>query len=357
MKTHYGSRILIARRTVMFDAELAKRVGLIEAAILQQIHYWCDCPKSGVMHEGRKWIYNTQREWENHIGVRGISTIKTAIKNLKKRNLVFAKKLSPEKTDHTMYYCVNYDEVEKIEQEVDSMISDQSESDRSEIDQSDRPKIDQSTRAGDYRKTDSHTDSHTLYNLPNEKVQPEESFEENPFEENHNEKRKPQPAPKPTPTPRATTPRKDNPLTEEEKNELEQTMTLWKKVYELTDETRKPWDTSKDKRCKEELLSLVRKKKAEWWELRMVIYWARNDDFWRQNFRSPMKLSRPNKEGESYFEVFLAKVDYRTRSRFDPELAPKEVDGVPMIFPEPPDLDEEPPFSIAQEARIVPERP
>ena len=36
-------------------------------------------------------------------------------------------------------------------------------------------------------------------------------------------------------------------------------------------------------------------------------FWARNDEFWKTNFCSPLKLEKKNKEGVTYIDVFLAK--------------------------------------------------
>ena len=42
-------------------------------------------------------------------------------------------------------------------------------------------------------------------------------------------------------------------------------------------------------------------------EILKATFWARNDDFWKTNFFSPMKLEKKNKEGVTYIDVFLAK--------------------------------------------------
>ena len=42
-------------------------------------------------------------------------------------------------------------------------------------------------------------------------------------------------------------------------------------------------------------------------EILKATFWARNDDFWKTNFCSPLKLEKKNKEGVIYIDVFLAK--------------------------------------------------
>jgi len=48
-------------------------------------------------------------------------------------------------------------------------------------------------------------------------------------------------------------------------------------------------------------------------EILKATFWARNDDFWKPNFCSPLKLEKKNKEGVTYIDVFLAKAgNYKT---------------------------------------------
>ena len=42
-------------------------------------------------------------------------------------------------------------------------------------------------------------------------------------------------------------------------------------------------------------------------EILKATFWARNDEFWKPNFCSPLKLEKKNKEGVTYIDVFLAK--------------------------------------------------
>ena len=43
-------------------------------------------------------------------------------------------------------------------------------------------------------------------------------------------------------------------------------------------------------------------------EILKATFWARNDDFWKPNFCSPLKLEKKNKECVTYIDVFLATV-------------------------------------------------
>ncbi|MDR7079859.1 hypothetical protein J2Y03_004917 [Neobacillus niacini] len=41
------------------------RVGLNEALVLQQIHYWLGINKHEI--EGRKWVYNSYPDWQRQL--------------------------------------------------------------------------------------------------------------------------------------------------------------------------------------------------------------------------------------------------------------------------------------------------
>ena len=52
---------------------------------------------------------------------------------------------------------------------------------------------------------------------------------------------------------------------------------------------------------------LLKTKKYSKDEILKATFWARNDDFWKPNFCSPLKLEKKNKEDVTYIDVFLAK--------------------------------------------------
>lgn len=56
------SKLLINEHPVMIIPSLALKLGLNEAVILQQIHYWLILSRH--MMDGRKWVYNTYKEWQ-----------------------------------------------------------------------------------------------------------------------------------------------------------------------------------------------------------------------------------------------------------------------------------------------------
>ena len=68
---------------------------------------------------------------------------------------------------------------------------------------------------------------------------------------------------------------------------------LFDENYLTSDKTKVMFDKLLKKYSKDEILKAT--------------FWARNDDFWKTNFCSPVKLEKKNKEDVTYIDVFLAK--------------------------------------------------
>ena len=68
---------------------------------------------------------------------------------------------------------------------------------------------------------------------------------------------------------------------------------LFDENYLTSDKTKVMFDKLLKKYSKDEILKAT--------------FWARNDDFWKTNFCSPLKLEKKNKEDVTYIDVFLAK--------------------------------------------------
>ena len=68
---------------------------------------------------------------------------------------------------------------------------------------------------------------------------------------------------------------------------------LFNEDYLVNDKTKVMFDKLLKKYSKDEILKAT--------------FWARNDNFWKTNFCSPMKLEKKNKEDVLYIDVFLEK--------------------------------------------------
>jgi uncharacterized phage protein (TIGR02220 family) len=108
------SKLVINEGPVMILPSLAVKIGLNEAVVLQQIHYWL--VSSSRIKEGRKWIYNTYREWKRQLPFWSESTIKRTIKSLENQGYVMSANFNRSKMDHTKWYSIDYEKLAELEE-------------------------------------------------------------------------------------------------------------------------------------------------------------------------------------------------------------------------------------------------
>ena len=101
--------LLLPSRPLIVLSDLAERIGLNEAIVLQQIQYWLTETNSGIEHEGRRWVYNSIREWHKQFKFWNEKTVSRTFTSLEKQGLITGEKLSKDKRDQTKYYAINYD--------------------------------------------------------------------------------------------------------------------------------------------------------------------------------------------------------------------------------------------------------
>lgn len=102
--------LLFTRKPIVVNADLADRIGLNEAIVLQQVNYWITGSTAGEEHEGRKWVYNTFEKWqEENFPFWSVDTVKRTFTRLKKMGLVDVKQLRKSQHDHTNFYTINYE--------------------------------------------------------------------------------------------------------------------------------------------------------------------------------------------------------------------------------------------------------
>lgn len=111
------SRLLFSNNDILvINPKLAKLIGLNEAIILQQIHYWLDNKGCKGLHsKGRKWIYNTVSQWQEQFPFFSPSTIKRTMLELRNLDLIFVEQLSENGRDTTNYYSINYEKIDSLE--------------------------------------------------------------------------------------------------------------------------------------------------------------------------------------------------------------------------------------------------
>ena len=100
---------------VIILPSLAKKIGINEAVILQQVHYWLG--KSNHHIDGRTWIYNTYKEWQLQLPFLSDSTIKRTIRSLEKQGYLISANYNRFKMDKTKWYTIDYSLMEELEKE------------------------------------------------------------------------------------------------------------------------------------------------------------------------------------------------------------------------------------------------
>ncbi|WP_066303965.1 conserved phage C-terminal domain-containing protein [Bacillus sp. FJAT-29814] len=106
------SKLLINENPVMIIPSLAVKIGLNEAVILQQIHYWVHGSRHVI--GGRKWIFNTYKEWQEQLPFWSESTIKRTIHSLEKQGLLLSGNWNRSKMDKTKWYTIDYQQLEEL---------------------------------------------------------------------------------------------------------------------------------------------------------------------------------------------------------------------------------------------------
>ncbi|BBT77713.1 hypothetical protein WP8S18E07_41530 [Escherichia coli] len=75
--------LLMTSQPIVINRDLACRIGLNEAIVLQQLHYWLNETNSGTEHGGIRWVYNTTEQWLEQFPFWSESTLKRTFASLK----------------------------------------------------------------------------------------------------------------------------------------------------------------------------------------------------------------------------------------------------------------------------------
>lgn len=149
------SSLLLPEYPLQVLPNLANKIGLNEAIILQQIHYWLEQSKHE--HKGKKWIYNSYKEWENQFPFWSNATIRRTITSLEKKNLIYVDNFNKYNFDKTKWYSINYDELEILE-EVNYAVAQNEQT--SESKRSKAVAQNEQTNTRDYTETTTKRESH-----------------------------------------------------------------------------------------------------------------------------------------------------------------------------------------------------
>ena len=114
------SKLLINQPPLQVLPDLAVKLGLNEAIIFQQLHYWLE--RSTNTREGNKWVYNDYDAWREQFPFWSERTIQRAFLTLEKWGLVVSKQFEkythdPSKRNRRKWYTIDYGKFEALEKE------------------------------------------------------------------------------------------------------------------------------------------------------------------------------------------------------------------------------------------------
>ncbi|HGO2073876.1 hypothetical protein [Staphylococcus aureus] len=104
------TKLLIDDYPIQVLPKLAELIGLNEAIVLQQMHYWLNNSKH--KYDGKTWIFNSYPEWQKQFPFWSLITIKRTIYSLEKQNLLLIGNYNKAKFDKTKWYTINYQTIE-----------------------------------------------------------------------------------------------------------------------------------------------------------------------------------------------------------------------------------------------------
>ena len=126
------SKLLVDEPPLILLPQLAVKIGLKEALVLQQVHYWiqhyAEKGDKKHFHDGRTWVYNTPEGWQKdnfpflseHTVRRVFESLrkpykpKAGEKKVERGPLLLAENYNRKGYDKTLWYSIDYEEVYKV---------------------------------------------------------------------------------------------------------------------------------------------------------------------------------------------------------------------------------------------------
>ena len=107
------SKLLLDETPLMVLPKLAAKIGLNEAIVLQQIHYWA--VKKLNEHEGFYWVYNSYESWHEQFPFFSKTTIGRSFRNLEELGLIITSNFNKLSFDKTKWYRIDYAKLAEYE--------------------------------------------------------------------------------------------------------------------------------------------------------------------------------------------------------------------------------------------------
>jgi hypothetical protein len=99
------SALLLDEPPVLVQPSLVRRLGLLEAAIVQQLHYWS--ARATRTHDGHAYVYKTYQDWSAEIGV-SAKQARGAMDRLRREGIVIAMQNPSDPRDRTLWWRIDH---------------------------------------------------------------------------------------------------------------------------------------------------------------------------------------------------------------------------------------------------------
>jgi len=111
------SKLLFDEQPIVVSCELAKLIGLNEAIVLQQIHYWIEINRQANKNfrDGRYWTFNSIKKWhEDNFYFWSFDTVKRTFSSLEKKGFLVSGNYNRQNFDQTKWYSIEYEALETL---------------------------------------------------------------------------------------------------------------------------------------------------------------------------------------------------------------------------------------------------
>jgi hypothetical protein len=109
----------------VFDTRLAAVFGLSEAIFLERLKYFIS-KECGILHQGKRWVYNTYWQWIKQMPWLSYNQFKRMIKRLLELGVLMIEKLKSHEWKQTNFYSINERALEEALKKAESTVTDAS---------------------------------------------------------------------------------------------------------------------------------------------------------------------------------------------------------------------------------------
>ncbi len=101
------SKLLINEKPLQVLPGLAVLIGLNEAIVLQQLHYWLGKSKNEL--DGHQWVYNSYEQWQaQDFPFWHVNTIQRLFGGLEKQGIVLSRRMEAQGWNQRKWYTIDY---------------------------------------------------------------------------------------------------------------------------------------------------------------------------------------------------------------------------------------------------------